>query len=203
MPAQESTAVGAVFVDYTDGHAYEWPDDGTQMGVLKHTGDETVAFLSNIGELPMGDGWYPNSVIMHDMGGNVVYEAHSDTMVVLGTGLNEDGVFQWLLPAGTVTTAAPAGTTIETGDYKAYGWSYYGRSSRMDIWTATDDPVKGDDTYGNVYHPLVRTGCPVEDVYQPIKIRAVKGSKTTPADLVLDLIGTTAFPNCYAKGDEA
>ena len=120
MPARENTAIGEVVVGYSDGSLETWPADGTQLGSLKYTGGDTIVFLSNIGEIPMGDGWYPSHISLYDMGGNVVYAANSNTMVLLGSGLNEDGVFQWLLPAGTVTAEAPAGVKQEIGEYTAY-----------------------------------------------------------------------------------
>ena len=119
MPVQESTPIGAVYVDYTDGHFEEWPHDGTQLGALEYFGGETVTFLSNIGELPMGDGWYPVHIQFVDMGGNVVYEAMDDTRVLLGSS-QDGGLIQWLLPAGTVTMAAPVGVTYTEGDYASY-----------------------------------------------------------------------------------
>jgi hypothetical protein len=121
MPGQEAVAIGEVFVGYTDGNHEVWLPDGTQLGILQYTGGDTLTFLSNIGELPIGDGWYPNNILMYDMGGNVVYEVYGDSMVLLGSSLDgDDGVIRWFLPAGTITTAAPVGVTIESGDYKAY-----------------------------------------------------------------------------------
>ena len=121
MPGQEAVAIGEVFVGYTDGNHEVWLPDGTQLGILQYTGGDTITFLSNIGELPIGDGWYPNNILMYDMGGNVVYEVYGDSMVLLGSSLDgDDGVIRWFLPAGTITTAAPVGVTIESGDYKAY-----------------------------------------------------------------------------------
>ena len=119
MPAQEHTVIGAVYVDYTDGHQEVWDNDGTQLGVLSYTGGNDITFISNIGEFPVGDGWYPNHVLMLDMGGNVVYEVTGGTNVLLGTGY-EDGVCKIYLPAGTVTTAAPAGNTVVNGTFTAY-----------------------------------------------------------------------------------
>ena len=121
MPGQEAVAIGEVFVGYTDGNHEVWLPDGTQLGILQYTGGDTLTFLSNIGELPIGDGWYPNNILMYDMGGNLVYEVYGDSMVMLGSSLDgDDGVIRWFLPAGTITTAAPVGVTIESGDYKAY-----------------------------------------------------------------------------------
>ena len=121
MPAQGSTAIGAVYVHYTDGHYEEWPADGTQLGSLKYYGGNDVTFVSNIGEVPMGDGWYPDSIMMQDMGGNTAYEVMGGNSVFLGSSLDgSTGMIEWYLPAGTVTTAAPAGTTFESGDYRAY-----------------------------------------------------------------------------------
>ena len=123
MPSQTRTAIGSVFVDYTDGHHEEWnPGNGEQVGALYHDGGDTVIFYSNFGEIPAGDNWYPNHIILLDMGGNVVYEAADDAYVTLGSGLTADGVYEIYLPAGTVTTAAPAGMTVTQADvgYKAY-----------------------------------------------------------------------------------
>ena len=90
------------------------------------------------------------------------------------------------------------------GAWDAFGWRHETSITNIDIWTTTDSPVEGDATYGNVYHPIVREGCPVAEVHREIEMRVVRGSKTDPADLVLELNGTTAFPNCYVgKGDEA
>ena len=118
MPSQESTAIGAVFVDYTDGYQEAWPGDGTQLGALRRS-ESGMVFISNIGEFPMGDGWYPNHILMLDMGGNAVYEAAGDNLV-LGSSEDEYGIIRIQLPAGTVTTAALAGISYEDGDYWAY-----------------------------------------------------------------------------------
>jgi len=120
MPGQGSTAVHSVYVDYTDGHREEWPYDGTQLGALSYDGGSTVTFFSNVGELPMGDGWCPNHILFADSVGNIVYEAYDDTAVYLGGGLDDDGRILWYLPAGTVTTAAPVGMTFTSGEYTAY-----------------------------------------------------------------------------------
>ena len=121
MPVQGATAIGAVYVHYTDGHQEEWPADKTQLGSLKYYGGNDITFVSNIGELPMGDGWYPDSIVMHDMGGNVVYEVMGSTNVLLGSSLDgSTGMIEWYLPATAITTAAPAGTTYTNGDYTAY-----------------------------------------------------------------------------------
>ena len=121
MPVQGATAIGAVYVHYTDGHQEEWPADKTQLGSLKYYGGNDITFVSNIGELPMGDGWYPDSIVMLDMGGNVVYEVMGSTNVLLGSSLDgSTGMIEWYLPATAITTAAPAGTTYTNGDYTAY-----------------------------------------------------------------------------------
>ena len=120
MPVRESTPVGAVYVDYTNGHHEEWPADGTQLGILTYTGGTTVTFLSNIGYFPAGDGWYPNHVLMLDMGGNAVYEVLGGGDVILGAELDEANLCRIHLPADTLTAAAPAGITIVSGDYTAY-----------------------------------------------------------------------------------
>ena len=121
MPSQERTAVHSIIVDYTDGHREEWPYDGTQLGSLEYTGGNTITFLSNVGELPMGDGWYPNHILFADRGGNIVYEAFDDEIVVRGSSLDgSSGMIEWYLPATAITTAAPAGTTYTNGDYTAY-----------------------------------------------------------------------------------
>ena len=120
MPTQESIPIGAVQVEYTDGHTEEWgPSGREQFGILYYTGGDTVSFLSNFGEIPMGDGWYPNHILMLDMGGNAVYEV-SGSSVILGSELTDDYSCCIYLPAGTVTSAAPVGTTISVGDYTAY-----------------------------------------------------------------------------------
>ena len=120
MPSQERTAVHAIIVDYTDGSRQEWPYDGTQLGSLEYTGGNTITFLSNVGELPMGDGWYPNHILFADSGGNIVYEAY-DNLVVLGSSLDgSSGMIEWYLPAVPVTTAAPIGLTYTDGDYRSY-----------------------------------------------------------------------------------
>ncbi len=121
MPAQGGTAVHSIIVDYTDGSQQEWHYDGTQKGVLEYDGGNTVTFLSNVGELPMGDGWYPNHILFADNGGNIIYEAYSDDIVVLGSSLDgSTGMIQWVLPAETVTSAAPVGMTFTSGEYTAY-----------------------------------------------------------------------------------
>ena len=121
MPAQEYTVIGAVHVHYTDGNYMEWPADGTQQGSLKYYGGNDITFVSNIGELPMGDGWYPDSIVMFDMGGNVVYEVMGSTNVLRGSSLGgPSGMTEWYLPATAITTAAPSGTTYTNGDYTAY-----------------------------------------------------------------------------------
>ena len=120
MPVQESTVVRSIYVAYSDGSQQEWHDDGTQRGALEYSGESTVTFLSNIGELPMGDGWYPTSIIMFDMGGNVVYEVLGTENVFLGSGLNDDGVIQWFLPAVNITTPAPMGITYTYDNYHSY-----------------------------------------------------------------------------------
>ena len=121
MPVQESTAVHYVIVDYNDGRREEWPNDGLQHGSLCYDGGNIVTFRSNIGELPMGDGWYPTHILFADSGGNIVYEAYDDTMVVQGSSLDGSaGMIEWYLPAGTVTMAAPVGTTYTEGEYTAY-----------------------------------------------------------------------------------
>ena len=108
MPVQGATAIGAVYVHYTDGHQEEWPADKTQLGSLKYYGGYDITFVSNIGELPMGDGWYPDSIVMHDMGGNVVYEVMGSTNVLLGSSLDgSTGMIEWYLPATAITTATP------------------------------------------------------------------------------------------------
>ena len=120
MPSQDSTAVFALIVDYTDGSRQEWQYDGTQKGSLSYK-DGGITFLSNVGELPMGDGWYPNHILFADNGGNIVYEAYSDDIVVLGSSLDgSSGMIEWYLPAERVTTAAPAGSTFINGEYTAY-----------------------------------------------------------------------------------
>ena len=121
MPAQEVTEIGAVFVDYTDGHHEEWnPGTGEVMGTLWYQGGNTLTFESNeVPPLPAGDGWYPSHIILFDMGGNVVYEASGDGYVFLGE--EQDGNFYKIhLPAGSVTTAAPVGITYTEGDYTSY-----------------------------------------------------------------------------------
>ena len=121
MPSQERTAVHAIIVDYTDGSRQEWHYDGTQRGALEYSGGNTVTFLSNVGELPMGDGWYPTHILFADSGGNVVYEAYDDTLVVQGSSLDgSSGMIEWYLPAVPVTTAAPIGLTYTDGDYTSY-----------------------------------------------------------------------------------
>ena len=121
MPAQGGTAVHSIYVDYTDGSRQEWHYDGTQKGALEYNGGDTVTFFSNVGELPMGDGWYPNHIFFADSGGNIVYEAYDDTLVVQGSSLDgSTGMIQWILPAGTVTAAAPVGMTFTSGDYTSY-----------------------------------------------------------------------------------
>ena len=120
MPMPEGVVVGEVYVEYTDGHREEWPADGTQLGALYYDGGESLTFRSNIGEFPMGDGWYPNHIVMMDIGGNVVYEVNGDSNVILGSELDEYGVCNIHLPADTVTTRGSIGMTVTSGDYKAY-----------------------------------------------------------------------------------
>jgi len=121
MPAQGSTPVHAIIVDYTDGSRQEWHYDGTQRGSLEYEGGSVITFLSNVGELPMGDGWYPNHILFADSGGNSVYEAYADNLVVLGSSLDgSTGMIEWYLPGETVTTAAPVGITYTEGEYTAY-----------------------------------------------------------------------------------
>lgn len=123
MPSQPRTVIGGVLVDYTDGHHEEWnPGNSEQVGLLYYDGGSSLRFQSNFGEIPAGDGWYPNHIILLDMGGNVVYEAAADSYVIAGSSLNADGVHEIYLPAGTVTVAAPVGTTVTNTDvdYKAY-----------------------------------------------------------------------------------
>jgi len=120
MPSQDSTAVYSIIVDYTDGTRQEWHYDGTQKGSL-YFENGGITFFSNVGELPMGDGWYPNHILFADQGGNIVYEAYDDTLVVLGSSLDgSTGMIAWYLPAGTVTAAAPVGNTFTSGDYTSY-----------------------------------------------------------------------------------
>ncbi len=121
MPAQGSTAVHYIIVDYTDGSRQEWHNDGTQKGSLQYDGGNTVTFLSNVGELPMGDGWYANHILFADNGGNIVYEAYSDDIVLLGSSLDgSDGMIEWYLPAAAITTVAPVGMTFTSGEYTSY-----------------------------------------------------------------------------------
>ena len=121
MPAQGSTAVHYIIVDYTDGSRQEWHNDGTQKGSLVYDGGNTVTFLSNVGELPMGDGWYANHILFADNGGNIVYEAYSDDIVLLGSSLDgSDGMIEWYLPAAAITTVAPVGMTFTSGEYTSY-----------------------------------------------------------------------------------
>ena len=119
MPSQESTAIHAVYVDYTDGTQMEWPEDedGTQIGGLYYT-DGTLIFHSNFGAIPEGDGWYPNHIIMMDSGGNVVYEVIGDEYVILSSVLGT--AYQYQLPVAAVTTAAPVGVTYTEGHFTAY-----------------------------------------------------------------------------------
>ena len=120
MPSQDRTAVHSIIVDYTDGTRQEWHYDGTQKGSLYYE-DGGITFFSNVGELPMGDSWYPNHILFADQGGNIVYEAYSDDIVVLGSSLDgSDGRIEWYLPAERVTTAAPVGLTFTSGEYTAY-----------------------------------------------------------------------------------
>ena len=120
MPSQDRTAVHSIIVDYTDGTRQEWHYDGTQKGSLYYE-DGGITFFSNVGELPMGDSWYPNHILFADQCGNIVYEAYSDDIVVLGSSLDgSDGRIEWYLPAEKVTTAAPVGLTFTSGEYTSY-----------------------------------------------------------------------------------
>ena len=119
MPTQEMTPIGAVYIRYTDGHQTEWAPD-IVWGTLWYHGGNTLTFESNeIGSIPSGDGWYPSYIRLEDMGGNVVYEAEKDGCIFIGE--EQDGTFYKIhLPAAAITTAAPAGVTFESGDYRAY-----------------------------------------------------------------------------------
>ena len=118
MPVQGRTAIGEVYLDYNDGSLEHWPGDKTQLGSLYYNGGNTVTFESNIGEFPMGDGWYPTHVLMHDMGGNVVYEVSGSDSVILGGEL--DGTYKIHMPAENVTAPAPVGIAFTSGDYTSY-----------------------------------------------------------------------------------
>ena len=119
MPAQEMTPIGAVYIQYTDGHQTEWAPD-IVWGTLWYHGGNTLTFESNeIGGIPAGDGWYPSYIRLEDMGGNVVYEAEKDGCVFVGE--EQDGNWYKIhLPAVPVTTAAPIGLTYTDGDYRSY-----------------------------------------------------------------------------------
>ena len=119
MPSQEMTEIGEVTVKYTDGHETSWAP-GLVWGTLWYYGGNTLTFESNeIGGIPAGDGWYPSYICLKDVGGNVVYEASNDGCVFIGEEM--DGNFYKIhLPAGTVTAAAPIGSTYTDGDYTAY-----------------------------------------------------------------------------------
>jgi len=161
MPSQPSTPIGSIFVDYTDGHQEHWnPGNGEQVGSLCYDGGDTVIFESNVGELPMGDGWYPNHILFADMGGNNVYEAYDHTMVVQGSS-QENGIVRWYLPAGTVTTAAPVGITFTDGDYTAYDaipeQGITVASMKVNYGTEADGEIGGEgvaspDLIGTVFH---------------------------------------------------
>ena len=118
MPSQDVTPIGSIIVDYTDGHREAWDEDEI-LGHLCREETELIFASNQIGELPMGDNWYPNRVMMTDMGGNVVYEAVSDNMVLLGMEMNGNNL-NLHLPAGTVTMAAPVGINYEKDDYTSY-----------------------------------------------------------------------------------
>ena len=121
MPAQGMTEISACFIDYTDGHSEHWESDaGEALGTLHYNGGTSLTFESNhIDGIPEGDGWYPNHILLLDMGGNAVYEAVDDTYVILGS--EQDGAFFKIhLPAGTITASAPVGVTFSNGDYSAY-----------------------------------------------------------------------------------
>ena len=120
MPSQDSTPVHSISVDYTDGSRQEWHYDGTQKGTLYYE-NGGITFASNVGELPMGDGWYPNHILFADLGGNIVYEAFDDALVVLGSSLDgSSGMIEWYLPAAPITMEAPVGIDYTSGEYSAY-----------------------------------------------------------------------------------
>ena len=161
MPSQPSTPIGSIFVDYTDGHHEEWnPGNGEQVGSLRYDGGDTVIFESNVGELPMGDGWYPNHILFADMGGNIVYEAFDHTLVIRGSS-QENGSISWHLPAGTVTTAAPVGITFTDGDFTSYDaipeQGITVASMKVNYGTEVDGDIGGEgvaspDLIGTVFH---------------------------------------------------
>ena len=117
MPTQEITPVYRVILDYTDrsGTVYE---TGEELGTLFFEGAFLMFESNEIGEIPMGDGWYVNHILLEDAAGNVVYEA-SDRNVIQG--MEMDGNFLRLhLPVGQVTETAPAGISFTSGDYTSY-----------------------------------------------------------------------------------
>ncbi len=118
MPSQETTEIGRVLLDYTDGNQTEYWD-GTLMGWLYLLPDVIVFETNRIEGIPMGDGCYVNHIELCDMGGNVVYEVYGDTSVIIGM---EESTNQMVLtlPRGMATTAAPAGMTYTSGEYTAY-----------------------------------------------------------------------------------
>lgn len=119
MPAQEDTPILTVVLDYTDGSGTEY-HTGEVLGNLHFQNGGELFFESNeIGEIPMGDGWYVNHIVLVDAGGNVVYEAQDDTHVLSAMSM-EGSILRLYLPAGTVTAAAPTGTSVTDGDFTSY-----------------------------------------------------------------------------------
>ena len=100
--------------------------------------------------------------------------------------------------SGTTATALIRGTTsVNT-------YNLVNSSSSTKTYVGPVNEITGGTATAAVPYPTLTLAAENPDNHpNAIQIAVVRGSETTPADLVLDLIGTTAFPNCYEKGDEA
>lgn len=99
---------------------------------------------------------------------------------------------------GTTATALIRGTTA----VNTYNLVVTDENTRTYVGPIND--ITGGTATADIPYPMLTLAAENPDNHpNAIQIAVVRGSEITPADLVLDLIGTTAFPNCYEKGDEA
>lgn len=200
----DELCIGTVYATAAEGKASMALTGGTVSGTASMLIDKTL--LANSYGTYKGKFYLDPSCVTYmsdDVAGTLTSVRVNGTTYSPSQGLNftcMGDVVELVGPeiSGTTATALIRGTT-EVNTYNLVT-----SSSNTKTYVGPVNEITGGTATADVPYPTLTLAAENPDNHpNAIQITVVRGSETVPADLVLDLIGTTAFPNCYEKGDEA
>ena len=191
--------LGSVYASATDGKANMELTGGTVSGTVSmlidrtllqnSSGNYTGQFFLDPSCVTYMDSSVEGSLKSVRVNGNTYSPAQGLNFTCMGSVIELSG---GTMTDGMMTAYIQGTTSVDT----------YSLIEQNDMTVASVDAV--NEITLPAEHEDFPTLALISGNTQAIQFNIVQGSTTTPADLVVELIGTTAFPNCYdPEFDEA